>query len=183
VVISITSQLNTLFQSNAAGRFMIISIIAAMDRNQLIGNNNQLPWHLPADFAHFKAVTMGKPIIMGRKTYESIGKPLPGRTNIVLSRDASTHFEGVECVTSFDDAVKVVSGAEEVMVIGGSTIYQMLMPQIDRMYLTYVDAEFEGDAWFPEFDKNQWFEKEVVACPADEKNAYICRFVTLEKKV
>ena len=162
---------------------MIISIIAAMDRNHLIGNNNQLPWHLPADFAHFKSVTMGKPIIMGRKTYESIGKPLPGRTNIVLSRDVNTHFEGVECVTSFDDAVNVVTGAKEVMVIGGSTIYERLMPQVDRMYLTYVDAEFAGDAWFPNFDKNQWLEKEVVTRPADEKNAYICRFVTLEKKV
>ncbi len=154
-----------------------------MDRNHLIGNNNQLPWHLPADFAHFKSVTMGKPIIMGRKTYESIGKPLPGRLNIVLSRDADTHFDGVECVTSFDEALKAAAGAEEVMVIGGSAIYKMLMPQADRMYLTYVDAEFEGDAWFPRFDDSQWLEKEEWARPADEKNAYICRFVTLEKKL
>jgi dihydrofolate reductase len=161
---------------------MIISIIAAMDRNHLIGNNNQLPWHLPADFAHFKSVTMGKPIIMGRKTYESIGKPLPGRTNIVLSRNSGSQYEGVECVTSFGDAIKAVADVDEVMVIGGSTIYQMLIPQADRMYLTYVDAEFEGDAWFPDFDENQWIEKEAVIRPADEKNAYICRFVTLEKK-
>ena len=160
---------------------MVVSIIAAMDRNRLIGNKNQLPWHLPADFAHFKAVTMGKPIIMGRKTFESIGKPLPGRTNIVLSRNPDTKFEGVVCVTSFEEAIDAVSEAEEVMIIGGSTIYEMLLPRINRMYLTYVDAEFEGDAWFPEFDKNQWLEKESVIRQADEKNRYDCRFVTFEK--
>lgn len=124
---------------------------------------------------------MGKPIIMGRKTFESIGKPLPGRTNIVLSRNPELHFDGVECVTTFDDALALVSDVDEVMIIGGSTIYSMLLPQITRMYLTYVDAEFEGDAWFPEFDQQQWFEKECVVMPADEKNKYDCRFVTLEK--
>ena len=153
-----------------------------MDRNRLIGNNNQLPWHLPADFAHFKSVTMGKPVIMGRKTYESIGKPLPGRTNIVLSRDPDIRFEGVACVSSFEQALLLVADAEEVMVIGGSTIYEMLLPRANRLYLTYVDAEFEGDAWFPEFDKNQWLELESVLRKADEKNLYDCRFVTLEKK-
>ena len=161
---------------------MIISIIAAMDRNRLIGNNNQLPWHLPADFAHFKSTTMGKPVIMGRKTYESIGKPLPGRTNIVLSRNPATEFEGVECVSSFEEAVALVPDAEEVMVIGGSKIYEMLLPQVNRLYFTYVDAEFEGDAWFPEFDENQWLQKEAVVRKADEKNLYDCHFVTLEKK-
>lgn len=153
-----------------------------MDRNRLIGNKNQLPWHLPADFAHFKSVTMGKPIIMGRKTYESIGKPLPGRTNIVLSRDPDIHFEGVICVNSFEEALTAVQDEEEVMVIGGSAIYKMLLPRIDRMYITYVDAEFEGDAWFPEFDENQWLEKASVIYQADEKNLYNCRFVTLERK-
>jgi len=161
---------------------MIISIIAAMDRNHLIGNNNQLPWHLPADFAHFKSVTMGKPVVMGRKTFESIGKPLPGRTNIVLSRNQETQFEGVVCVSNFADAVAAVPDAEEMMIIGGSTIYEMLLPHTDRMYLTYVDAAFEGDAWFPEFDNNQWFESESVTRQADEKNSYSCRFVTLERK-
>jgi dihydrofolate reductase len=162
---------------------MIVSLIAAMDRNRLIGDNNQLPWHLPADFAHFKSVTMGKPIIMGRKTFESIGKPLPGRTNIVLSRNPDSCFEGVECVTSFEDAVSVVPDAEELMVIGGSTVYEMLMPEADRMYLTFVEAEFDGDAWFPDFDKNQWCESSSESRPADDKNAYDCRFVTFEKKL
>ena len=133
-----------------------------MDRNRLIGNNNQLPWHLPADFAHFKSVTMGKPVIMGRKTYESIGKPLPGRTNIVLTRRPGMTFEGVSCASSIEQALALVADAEEVMIIGGSTIYEMLLPQANRLYLTYVDAEFEGDAWFPEFDNNQWSEIESV---------------------
>jgi len=161
---------------------MLVSIIAAMDRNQLIGNNNQLPWHLPADFAHFKSTTMGKPIVMGRKTYESIGKPLPGRKNIVLSRSPDTQFEGVVCVNSFEDALAAVPDAGEIMIIGGSTIYEMLLPRVNRMYLTYVEAEFEGDAWFPAFDKSQWLQRDSVIRPADEKNAYDCRFVTLEKK-
>jgi dihydrofolate reductase len=161
---------------------VIISIIAAMDRNRLIGNNNQLPWHLPADFAHFKAVTMGKPMLMGRKTFESIGKPLPGRTNIVLSRNPETRFEGAVCVSSVNEALDVVPDAEEIMVIGGSAIYEMLLPRANRMYLTYVDAEFEGDAWFPAFDESQWFETESVTRLADDKNLYNCRFVTLEKK-
>jgi dihydrofolate reductase len=160
---------------------MIISIIAAMDRNNLIGNNNQLPWHLPADFAHFKSVTMGKPIIMGRKTFESIGKPLPGRTNIVLSRNAKTQFEGVICVTAFEDALAVAADADEVMVIGGSSIYEMLLPQINRMYFTFVDAAFEGDAWFPDYDEKEWVEIDSVTRQADDKNKYSCRFVTLEK--
>ena len=160
---------------------MIISIIAAMDRNRLIGNKNQLPWHLPADFAHFKSVTMGKPIIMGRKTFESIGKPLPGRTNIVLSRNRDTQFEGVTCVSHFDEAVSAVKDEDEIMVIGGSAIYEMLLPKVDRMYITYVDAEFEGDAWFPEIDENIWTEVDSVVLPADENNSHSCRFVTLEK--
>ena len=166
---------------------MIISIIAAMDRNHLIGNKNQLPWHLPADFKHFKAVTMGKPIIMGRKTFESIGKPLPGRSNIVLSRNPDCHYEGVTCVSSFADALAAIPVAakpveEEIMIIGGSGIYQMLLPQVNRMYLTFVEGEFSGDAWFPEYDESQWLEKTSVLHQADEKNAYDCRFVTLERR-
>ena len=160
---------------------MIISIIAAMDSKRLIGNKNELPWHLPADFAHFKAVTMGKPIVMGRKTFESIGKPLPGRTNIVLSRNPDVQFDGVICVNSFEDAVTAAADAQELMIIGGSTIYEMLMQQVKRMYLTYVEAEFEGDAWFPEFDDKQWSEVDTVVRRADDKNLYDCRFVTLEK--
>jgi dihydrofolate reductase len=161
---------------------MILSIIAAMDRNRLIGNKNQLPWHLPADFAHFKGKTMGKPIVMGRKTFESIGKPLPGRVNIVLSRNPDLQFEGVTCVNSLQEAIAVSADADEIMIIGGSTIYEMLLPLVDRMYITYVEGEFDGDAWFPVFDQNHWLEKESVLHQKDEKNSYDCRFVTLEKK-
>ena len=153
-----------------------------MDCNHLIGNKNQLPWHLPADFKHFKAVTMGKPIIMGRKTFESIGKPLPGRANIVLSRNSDCQYDGVTCVTSFADTIAAIPVAEEIMIIGGSGIYQMLLPQVNRMYLTFVEGEFAGDAWFPEYDESQWLEKTSVLHQADEKNAYDCRFVTLERK-
>jgi len=161
---------------------MIISLVAAMDRNRLIGNKNKLPWHLPADFAHFKSVTMGKPVVMGRKTWDSIGKPLPGRTNIVLSRNPGAQIDGAVCVGSFDEAMAVVPEAEEIMVIGGSTIYEMLLPLANRLYITYVDAEFEGDSWFPEFDEGQWQETESQTRKADDKNRYDCRFVTLEKK-
>jgi len=153
-----------------------------MDRQRLIGRDNGLPWHLPADFAHFKAVTMGKPVVMGRKTYDSIGRPLPGRMNIVLSRDPALSIEGVTTVTSFEQAKQAVRDNEELMVIGGSRIYEMLLPVADRLYLTYVDGVFEGDAWFPEFDIDDWEQLDLQDHPADEKNQYACKFVTLQRK-
>ena len=161
---------------------MIVSIIAAMDRNRLIGSDNRLPWHLPADLAHFKQVTMGKPIIMGRKTYESIGRPLPGRTNIVLTRSADFRAEGVLTANSLEQALDYVSEEDEVMIIGGSTIYELALPRADRLYLTYVENAGEGDAWFPEFDIERW---RVVASEqhrADEKNSSDYRFVSYERK-
>ncbi len=161
---------------------MLVSIIAAMDRNRLIGSDNQLPWYLPADLAHFKQVTMGKPIIMGRKTYESIGRPLPGRTNIVLTRSADFHTEGVLTANSLEQALDYVSEEDEVMIIGGSTIYELALPRADRLYLTYVESAFEGDAWFPEFDIECW---RVVASEqhrADEKNSSDYRFVSYQRK-
>ena len=160
---------------------MIVSLIAAMDRNRLIGNNNALPWHLPADFAWFKARTMNKPVIMGRKTWESIGKPLPGRTNIVISRQPGQVPEGVVWVSSLEQALAVDAEAEEVMIIGGSTIYELAMPRVSRMYLTYVDAEFEGDAWFPQTG-DDWQQVSVEHREADEKNAYACEFVVYERE-
>ena len=161
---------------------MLVSIIAAMDRNRLIGRNNQLPWHLPADLAHFKQVTMGKPIIMGRKTYDSIGRPLPGRTNIVLTRSADFRAEGVLTAHTLEQALDYVSEEDEVMIIGGSTIYELALPRADRLYLTYVEITCEGDAWFPEFDIERW---RVVASEqhrADEKNSSDYRFVNYERK-
>lgn len=162
---------------------MIISLIAAMDRNRLIGNNNALPWHLPADFAHFKQLTMGKPILMGHKTFDSIGKPLPGRNNIVLSRSSGLDIEGVTVVNNVEQALQAAGTAEELMVIGGSAVYKMLLPTAQRMYLTEVDAEFEGDAWFPEFDASQWRQAASKQRAADGNNPYSCRFVTYERKI
>ena len=161
---------------------MLVSIIAAMDRNRLIGNNNQLPWHLPADLAHFKRVTMGKPIIMGRKTYESIGRPLPGRTNIVLTRSPDFNAEGVLIANSLQQALDYVAVEEEVMVIGGSTIYELALPRADRLYLTYVEDSFEGDAWFPDFDLEQWSIVASEEHSADETNSSAYRFVAYARK-
>lgn len=161
---------------------MLVSIIAAMDRNRLIGSNNQLPWHLPADLAHFKQVTMGKPIIMGRKTYESIGRPLPGRTNIVLTHSPDFHAEGVVTANTLQQALDYASVEDEVMIIGGSTIYELALPGADRLYLTYVESDCEGDAWFPEFDIERWRIVASEQHAADEKNSSDYRFVTYDRK-
>ena len=161
---------------------MLVSIIAAMDRNRLIGNENQLPWHLPADLAHFKRITMGKPIIMGRRTYESIGRPLPGRTNIVLTRSADFQAEGVTVVRSLQQALEAAAGAEEAMIIGGGSIYELALPLADRLYLTHIEHGYEGDAWFPELDPLQWRVIASETHAADPKNPWDCRFVTYERK-
>lgn len=150
---------------------MIISLIAAMDENRLIGCGNKLPWHLPDDFKHFKAVTLGKPIIMGRKTFESIGKLLPGRKNIVLSRN-NYQADGITSVTSIEQALHEVAADAEVMIIGGENIYQQMLAMADRMYITHVHAQFEGDAWFPVIDDKLWWVVSSHPHPADEKNQY-----------
>ena len=160
---------------------MIISIIAAMDKNRLIGANNGLPWHLPADFKHFKEVTMTKPVVMGRKTYASIGKPLPGRKNIVISR-GDFAAEGVTVVGSIDAALELLSCAEEVMIIGGASFYEQMIDRADRLYLTFVDAVCEGDAWFPEFDKSEWSIIQQKSIKADNKNNYDFEIITYERK-
>jgi len=159
---------------------MIISLIAAMDKNRLIGAENALPWHLPADFKHFKEVTMAKPIVMGRKTYESIGRPLPGRQNIVISRSGFA-AEGVTVVDSIDSALDLPGDVEEVMIIGGCSFYEQIIDRADRMYLTFVDAECEGDAWFPEFDQSQWRVIQQQSVKADDKNNYDFEIVTYER--
>lgn len=150
---------------------MIISLIAAMDRNRLIGRENGLPWHLPDDFKHFKSVTLGKPVIMGRKTFESIGKPLPGRKNIVISRSGFS-APGVTVVSSIDQALTAATGSDEVMIIGGASFYEQMIARADHMYLTHVDAECEGDAWFPQFDLKDWKIISSSYHPADERNNY-----------
>ena len=160
---------------------MKISLIAAMAENHVIGRNNQLPWRLPADLKRFKALTMGKPIVMGRKTWESLGRPLPGRTNIVITRDIGYQAEGCVVVHSIDQALEVAAGSDEVMVIGGAKLYQQMLDRADRLYLTLVKSDVEGDTWFPEFDLTQWHEVQREAHSRDDKNEFDYEFVLLER--
>lgn len=159
---------------------MIISMIAAMANDRIIGKDNQMPWHLPADFAWFKRCTLGKPVIMGRKTYESIGRPLPGRQNIVISRDPSLNIEGVKVTTSIEEAIKLAGDVEEVMIIGGGSVYATCLPKADRLYVTYIDADIKGDTQFPDWGDG-WLESHSETYSADEKNAYNMKFVILER--
>ena len=160
---------------------MIISLIAALDKNYLIGSNNGMPWHLPADFKHFKEVTLGKPVIMGRKTFESIGRPLPGRKNIVVSRNKFT-ADGILSADSVEAAFQLAGNVDEVMIIGGANFYKQLIEKADRMYLTHVNAECEGDAWFPKFDLSKWNMINQQQVSADDKNNYDFTIVQYERK-
>lgn len=155
----------------------IFSIIAAMASNRVIGINNTLPWRLPADLAHFKALTLGHHIIMGRKTWESLGKPLPGRTSVIITRDQ--HFSVPGCVVahSLADAMAACEGDAEAFFIGGADLYRQALELADRMYLTEVKTEVAGDAWFPEFDHARWVETSRKHCSADEKNGFDYDFV------
>ena len=160
---------------------MIISLIAAMDKNRVIGKGGKLPWNLPADMKYFKDKTLGKPIIMGRKTYESLGKPLPNRKNIIITHDQDYKAEGCIVVHSAEEALKAAEGNEEVMIIGGSQIYKELLPKANRMYLTIVDADFEGDTFFPEYDVKEWKETAYEEHERDAENQYNYTFLILEK--
>ncbi len=159
---------------------MIISMIAAMANDRIIGKDNQMPWHLPADFAWFKRCTLGKPVVMGRKTYESIGRPLPGRQNIVISRDSSLLIEGVDVVTSIEAAIEKAGEVDEVMIIGGGSVYQACLPKAERLYVTHIDADLDGDTQFPDWGEG-WQEIAQESYSADEKNAYDMKFVVLER--
>ncbi|TFF07472.1 dihydrofolate reductase [Pseudomonas sp. BCA14] len=156
-----------------------LSLIAALGENRVIGVDNSMPWHLPGDFKYFKATTLGKPIIMGRKTWDSLGRPLPGRLNIVVSRQTDLELEGAEVFPSLDAAVEraeawaKAQGVDELMLIGGAQLYAQGLEQADRLYLTRVALSPEGDAWFPEFDLNRWKLVSNVENPADaDKPAY-----------
>lgn len=137
---------------------MKLSLIVAMATNRTIGINKQMPWHLSADLKQFKKITMGHPIIMGRKTFESIGRPLPGRQNIVISRDISYQQEGCLVFNDLDAAVQHCADQEEVFVIGGATLYAVTLERADRLYITQINQAFEGDTWFPEIDAADWRE-------------------------
>ncbi|WP_428772863.1 type 3 dihydrofolate reductase [Vibrio sp.] len=159
---------------------MIISMIAAMANDRVIGKDNQMPWHLPADFAWFKRCTLGKPVVMGRKTYQSIGRPLPGRTNIVISRDADLQIDGVTTVTSFEEALQAAGEVDEVMVIGGGSIYQSCLELADKLYLTFIDLQVDGDTCFPDWGDG-WQETHREHYAADERNAHDMQFVVLQR--
>ena len=169
----------------------MIALVVAAAENNAIGKNNQLLWHLPEDLQYFKRTTMGKPIVMGRKTFESIGRPLPGRLNIVITRQQDWQHDGVKVVHSIDDALRLaeaqsmIDGVDEVMVIGGAEIYKTALPQADKLYITRVDAEIEGDAFFPEIDSSVWQETNRESFSASDSalktNTYDYAFCVLEK--
>ncbi len=161
---------------------MHISGIVAMAENFVIGSNNKLPWHLPADLQHFKKLTMGKPILMGRKTYESIGKALPGRKNIILTHDKNFFVPDCVVVHSIDEAFAVAVPADEMFVIGGAVLFEQMLPLIERLYLTMIHQEFVGDAFFPRLDPSCWIELGRENCLPDLVNQYAYSFITLQKK-
>jgi dihydrofolate reductase len=164
---------------------MHISMIAAMAHDRVIGLDNQMPWHLPADLAHFKRVTLGKPVLMGRKTFESIGRPLPGRRNLVISRNPDYRAEGVEVVDSVEAALALLASGEkvdELMVIGGGHLYGQLLPKADCLYLTRIDLAVAGDTRFPAFDESDWVRIESDSHQPDEKNPHPYCFETWRRR-
>jgi len=164
-----------------------LAVIVAAAENGVIGRNNALPWHLPQDLRYFKRVTMGKPIVMGRKTFESIGRPLPGRTNIVITRNPDFAAEGVRVVGSLDEALRLagdialIDGAQELVVIGGAGIYKAAIPRADRLYITEVHASVEGDAFLPEIDWAHWHEVGRERHAASGPNPYEYSFVVYHR--
>lgn len=161
----------------------MISIIAAMDENRTIGIENRLPWRLPADLQYFKKVTLNKPVLMGRKTWDSIGRPLPGRRNMVVTRDSSFHPDGCEVFYSVDDALSAARGAVEIMVIGGASFYAQLLPRAQRLYITLLRGEhFHGDAHFPAWSSEEWQQIWREDHQRDEKNPYDYSFIVYERQ-
>lgn len=160
----------------------ILSIVVAKAKNRVIGRDNNLPWHLPNDLNFFKKKTLNKTVIMGRKTYQSIGRPLPRRVNIIVTTDKGFDAPGCTVVHSLEDALKKVNSGEECMIIGGDSLYKQALPLADRIWLTEVAAEPAGDAFFPVLDDNDWQELSRESHPADERHAYGYSFVQLERK-
>jgi dihydrofolate reductase len=161
---------------------MRLSLVVAMARNRVIGRKNALPWRLPVDLAHFRRVTMGHPVVMGRKTFESIGRALPGRQNIVVTHNRAFAAPGCVVVGSLDEAWKAAGDAEEVCVIGGTTLFTETLPLADLIHLTEVESDIEGDTYFPEFDRGEWRETEIARQAADERHAYPLRILELTRK-
>jgi dihydrofolate reductase len=158
------------------------SLIVARARNGTIGRDNTMPWHLPADLAHFKRTTLGHPVIMGRRTWESLGRPRPGRRKIVVSRTPGYVAPGAEVTGSLAEAWRLVADAEEAFVIGGGELYAQAMPEVDRIYLTDVAGQAEGDAFFPEPAAGEWHQSVLSEHPADERHRFALRFLLLERR-
>ncbi|MDF3832797.1 dihydrofolate reductase [Cupriavidus basilensis] len=158
----------------------LLTLIVAKARNGVIGRDNALPWRLPEDLAHFKRTTMGAPILMGRKTWESIGRPLPGRRNIVVSRNRDLRIEGCEVANSLEDAQRLCVGVEQIFLIGGAQLYAEALPSADRLVVTEIDADVEGDAVFPAIDPRQWVATERERHHS-EANGFDYAFVTYER--
>jgi len=160
----------------------LVSLIVAMAQNGVIGRSNSLPWRLPQDLKRFRAFTLGKPVLMGRKTYDSIGRPLQGRANLVLTRDRSWRAQGVTAVHSLEHALAQAGEVAELVAIGGAEVYRLVLPVARRIYLTHVHADLPGDTFFPEFDPTQWADVEYTTHPADSQHLYPLTFVTLERR-
>ncbi len=161
----------------------MLSIIVAVAANGVIGNGNQLPWRLPDDLQRFKALSLGKPIVMGRKTFDSIGRPLPGRLNIVVSRQRDLQIPGCRVVASLDEAIAAAQAAPEIVIVGGAEIYRQVLPQVATIHLTRVHADIAGDVLFPTLAANEWREVATEYHPADERHVHAFTFSTLERVV
>ncbi|MBM6619353.1 dihydrofolate reductase [Bacillus suaedaesalsae] len=160
----------------------MISFVVAMDKNRVIGKNNELPWHLPADLAYFKKVTMGKPIIMGRKTHESIGRVLPGRENIIVTRNKEYHAPGCVVIHQIDDIKRLdTESDQELCVIGGAELFRELLPIADRLYITHINHEFEGDTFFPSLNMVEWKVLSREQGVKNEENSYDYEYVVYER--
>lgn len=161
---------------------MKISIIVAAAANNVIGKDGGLPWHLPEDLKRFKSLTLGKPLLMGRKTFESIGRPLPERRNIILTRQLRYQAPGCTVVGTVESALEVAKGADELMVIGGTAIYEEMLPRCERIYLTRIHEIIEGDTWFPEIETGQWQLVSREDCPANDNRPHSFSYLVLDRR-
>lgn len=168
--------------ASASSRESRVTLVAAMARNRVIGHAGGMPWHLPADLRHFKALTSGHPVIMGRKTFESVGRPLPDRTNVVISRTSPALPDGVVLAESLASALAFAASSPRLMIIGGGQIYSEALPFADELELTLIDADIDGDTRFPEFDWPDWSVTALRSRPADDRNSYALRFLSLTRR-
>lgn len=161
---------------------MLISIIVAMDENRVIGYKNKLPWNIPSELKYFRETTKGKPVIMGRKTFESIGRPMPERLNIIVTRDKNYKADNCIVVNNREDAIKAAESSNEIMVIGGAEIYKLFLPTANRLYITKVHGTFQGDTYFPEFNESEWIKVKEKFVEKDNENKYSYTIMVLERK-